>query len=133
MEPLYFGQQVRYYRVLRGLTPAELAQRADTTPQSISRVENNNQNWTRNNIRRIGAALDVPLAALFLPPGADQGGIAAPLAPLLVDLVRLGTRVPEAALREVLQVLTRLADTQTAVSDWVTTTCAVAQAVASVF
>ena len=132
MEPLYFGEQVRYYRVLRGLNQDELAQRAQTTPQSISRVENNLQNWTRNNIRKISAALDVPLAALFLPPGADQGRIAAPLAPILVDLVRLGTRVPEAALREVLQVLTRLADTETAVSDWGTTACTTAQAVANV-
>lgn len=59
------GARIRRLRRSRGLTQAELAERADLGGQTLSRVERGEQGASLESLERVAHALGEPLAALF--------------------------------------------------------------------
>ncbi|MDP2307571.1 MAG: helix-turn-helix transcriptional regulator [Pseudomonadota bacterium] len=59
------GERVRRLRTARGLTQAELAEKALLATQTLSRVERGDQGASLESLERIAVALGEPIAALF--------------------------------------------------------------------
>jgi transcriptional regulator with XRE-family HTH domain len=66
---LQVGRRIRELRKAKGLSLAQLAERADLNDKHLGLVERGDENLTLKSIRKIAAALDVPFADLF---PADQ-------------------------------------------------------------
>jgi transcriptional regulator with XRE-family HTH domain len=71
-----FGTQVRLWRTARRLTAHELAARCGVSRSLISQIETDRTSPSLEVVRRLAAALEVPIAALFapaapLPPGEN--------------------------------------------------------------
>lgn len=66
---LQVGRRIRELRKAKGLSLAQLAERADLNDKHLGLVERGDENLTLKSIRKIAAALDVPIADLF---PADQ-------------------------------------------------------------
>jgi transcriptional regulator with XRE-family HTH domain len=82
-----FGAQVRTFRTARRLTAAALAERCGVSRSLISQIETGRISPSLDVVRRLAAALDAPIAALFgagatVPSAAATGshGSAAPTA-----------------------------------------------------
>lgn len=60
-----FGERVRFYRKLEGLTLKEIAERIGKTEASLSRIENGKQNLALGDIVTIAQALRVSVSKLF--------------------------------------------------------------------
>lgn len=79
-----FGAQVRTLRTAHRLTAAALAERCGVSRSLISQIETGRISPSLDVVRRLASALDVPIAALFGPPGQTGGGagrVAGPGAP----------------------------------------------------
>ena len=69
-----FGQNIRHWRKMRGISQEEFADRAQLHPTYVSGIETGNRNPTVKVIERIAAALDVEPAVLFrLDEREDHG------------------------------------------------------------
>lgn len=63
------GNQIRQYRIQRGLSVRELAARAQVSPSLISQIENRRTDPSISSLRRIAEALDVSIFYLLDPDG----------------------------------------------------------------
>lgn len=61
-----FGQRVRYYRKLKGISQEELADLCDLHRTYIGSVERGERNITLINAEKIANALDEPLVSFFM-------------------------------------------------------------------
>lgn len=68
------GQAIKMCRSRRGLSQAELAQRADCSVSYLSLLENNQRDPTLSTIENIAMALSVPVGILFFL-AADRSDI----------------------------------------------------------
>ena len=59
------GIKIAYYRNQRDLTQKEVADKLDTEPSNVSRIEKGNVGLSLDMIIAIAEALDVPLHLLF--------------------------------------------------------------------
>ncbi|OGO26845.1 MAG: hypothetical protein A2Z16_16465 [Chloroflexi bacterium RBG_16_54_18] len=59
------GERIRYFRIRKRITGAELAQKTSVSRSLISQIEKNNANPSIETLRRIANVLEVPIAALF--------------------------------------------------------------------
>lgn len=75
-----FGARVREHRVARGLTPVQLAWRADIPAERIELIEAGRYDPDLEEIDRIAKVFEVPLATLLDDLTDDSGG-SAPIAP----------------------------------------------------
>lgn len=71
---MQLGMRVKELRTERGLTMAEVAQRADLSRGFISQVESGSASPSIDTLTRIAAALRIPLAYLFYDQGGDSSG-----------------------------------------------------------
>ena len=62
-----FGEQVRALRIARRLTAAALAEQCDVSRSLVSQIETGRISPSLDVVRRLAAALGVPIAALFGP------------------------------------------------------------------
>lgn len=60
-----FGQQLRLLRLERGLSQVAMAVDLDTTPGRVSEIETGKRDITLATLRKIAAALDVPVGRLL--------------------------------------------------------------------
>jgi transcriptional regulator with XRE-family HTH domain len=67
-----FGQNVRHWRKMRGLSQEEFAHRAQLHPTYVSGIETGYRNPTVKIIARIAAALDVEPATLLAAKERDS-------------------------------------------------------------
>lgn len=68
------GQAIKMCRSRRGLSQAELAQRADCSVSYLSLLENNQRDPTLSTVEKIAMALSVPIGILFFL-AADRNDI----------------------------------------------------------
>lgn len=59
------GRNIRELRKSRGLLQKELAARAGMNASNLSKLEQGDYTWTKDNLGRLAAALGVDLAVLF--------------------------------------------------------------------
>jgi transcriptional regulator with XRE-family HTH domain len=82
-DPGIVGQQLRIYRIERGLSQAELAERADVSVDLISKLEQGTRQTARiTTLALLATALDIDLGRLLdkrprLERGPDTGGLLA--------------------------------------------------------
>ena len=69
---LQVGRRIRELRKAKGLSLAQLAERADLNDKHLGLVERGDENLTLKSIRKIAAALDVPIADLFPSDQDDE-------------------------------------------------------------
>ena len=62
---IYFGQRVKYLRLLRKLTQAELAEKIDLSVNYISQIETGVASPTFKTISMLAQGLDVEIKELF--------------------------------------------------------------------
>lgn len=83
------GRAIRSCRIRRGVSQAEVAQRARCSVSYLSMLENNKRDPTLSTLTRIANALDVPIGLLFVlasepedlfPVDAELDGVLAKLA-----------------------------------------------------
>ena len=95
-----FGDNVRYYRTLRGLGQEELGHRIGKSVPTISRIENGADGVTLATILALAVALDAEIIELM----DVQHPV--PLAPedneILVALMRKSSRLPKPLLQRLL-------------------------------
>lgn len=65
-EPIAIGQRIRQYRLQRGLTQMELAERIGVSYQQVQKYEQDRSQITLQRLYRLAEALDVPLVALVV-------------------------------------------------------------------
>ena len=72
------GQRIRAYRLRRGLTQEELAEKADLHPTYIGQVERGGKNMTILSMEKLFEALDVSFSEFFEHFGqkSERNGIA---------------------------------------------------------
>lgn len=58
------GNKVRAWRIARGLSASELADRVGISPAFLSQIEGDSRNGTFNTIKRIAAALKIKVSDL---------------------------------------------------------------------
>jgi transcriptional regulator with XRE-family HTH domain len=73
-DQINLGAQVRALRTRRGLTAAALAKRCDVSRSLVSQVETGRISPSLDVVRRLAAALDVPISALFASGPAERHG-----------------------------------------------------------
>lgn len=61
----FFGERVRHFRVERGLTQSELADKVDLDRKTINRLEAGHYSTSLRNVFRIAAALSIVPGHLF--------------------------------------------------------------------
>lgn len=95
-----FGDNVRYYRTLRGLGQEQLAQRVGKSVPTISRIENGSAGVTLATIIALAVALDAEIKDLvdvenpvIFPPEDNE---------ILVALMRKSSRLPKPLLQRFL-------------------------------
>jgi transcriptional regulator with XRE-family HTH domain len=59
--PQDVGDRIKHERILRALTQDELAEMADTTGETIHRIESHKSKPQMGTLRRIANALDLPV------------------------------------------------------------------------
>jgi CheY-like chemotaxis protein/DNA-binding XRE family transcriptional regulator len=64
-----FGASVKAWREMRGVSQAQLAERAGLRRTYVSDVERGSRNVSLKNITKLARSLEVSVAALFPPPG----------------------------------------------------------------
>lgn len=69
------GQQIKKFRLSRGLRASDLARRADVSKSLISQIERGNANPSIDTIRAIASTLEIPLFALFLEENGPQSAL----------------------------------------------------------
>lgn len=74
MNELNIGRKVTEYRAQRKMSSKELAEKAGLTPSMLSQIEHSQANPSINTIKKIAAALNIPIYRLF-----QEEEIAAPL------------------------------------------------------
>src|SRR6188508_73832 len=79
-----FGEQVRALRVARRLTAAALAQQCGVSRSLVSQIETGRISPSLDVVRRLAAALAVPIAALFGPPDGTPEGATPEARPAVV-------------------------------------------------
>jgi len=90
-----FGEQVRALRAGRRLTAATLARRCGVSRSLVSQIETGRISPSLDVVRRLAAALDVPIAALFGPRDGPPGDAAPGARPAVVRRdERKGLRLP---------------------------------------
>ena len=90
-----FGEQVRALRVARRLTAAALAQQCGVSRSLVSQIETGRISPSLDVVRRLAAALAVPIAALFGPPDGTPEGATPEARPAVVRRdERKGLRLP---------------------------------------
>ena len=95
-----FGDNVRYYRTLRGLGQEELGHRIGKSVPTISRIENGSDGVILATIIALSVALDADIKDLMdvenpviLPPEDNE---------ILVALMRKSSRLPKPLLKRLL-------------------------------
>jgi transcriptional regulator with XRE-family HTH domain len=66
ISPMEIGQIIREIREARGATLEEIAFAADTNASNLSRIERGKQGYSVDSLERIGSALGVTVAELYL-------------------------------------------------------------------
>ena len=68
MKPLVtiFGNQVRYFRKMKGLSQEQLASIANLHRTYIGAIERGERNASLKNVEKIATSLEVPVAALLV-------------------------------------------------------------------
>lgn len=69
-ELVKFGEQIRRYRLLKGMTQVDLALKCNVDNGDISRIENGRKNLEFYTIVKLAEALDIQLNDLF-PNGTE--------------------------------------------------------------
>lgn len=72
------GRTIRQLRLLRGWSQEQLAERANSSPKHVGRIERGQVNLGLNRLAEIAAALSVNIADLFVEPRgrrSARGGI----------------------------------------------------------
>ncbi len=59
------GERLRIYRQRRGYSQAQLAEKANVHPTYIGQLERGEKNATIESIKKVAAALNLPLETLF--------------------------------------------------------------------
>ena len=72
MEPSGIGKRIRFYRLQRGLTQMELADRVGVSYQQIQKYENEKSQVTLQRLVVLAQALDTPLTAIFPGPAGSR-------------------------------------------------------------
>jgi transcriptional regulator with XRE-family HTH domain len=74
-----FGEHVRGWRMVLGLTAQQVAERADITRDTLRRIESGNPNVSFNNVAQVLRALGVldQVVAAVDPLGSDIGRLRA--------------------------------------------------------
>lgn len=67
-----FGKNVRYYRVLRGMSQEKLAEKAELHRTYISDVERFRRSISLNNIQKIADALGTEAYRLLMEEAANE-------------------------------------------------------------
>ena len=67
-----FGERLSFLRKERGLTQAQLAEKADIAREMVSRYERNAQDPDFSTVVRIAKALEVSVNSLLSGPEADK-------------------------------------------------------------
>ncbi len=85
MEPLNYsdvlfdlGRRIAELRVARGMTQAQLAERAEVTNKYIQRVEAGQENLTVKSLARFADLLSLNIAGLFEPPTSREKKVGRP-------------------------------------------------------
>jgi transcriptional regulator with XRE-family HTH domain len=65
IDVVYIGKKLREERFKAGLTQAELAEKAGTTQTTVARIERDAVQPEVTTVRRLAAALGVPIAVLL--------------------------------------------------------------------
>lgn len=75
-ENINIGENIRYYRKLKGLTQEKLAEFSDSSVKFISMVESKkSQNISIQRLEKIANALDISLATLVSLPESGKSSI----------------------------------------------------------
>lgn len=72
MEPSGIGKRIRFYRLQRGLTQMELADRVGVSYQQIQKYENEKSQVTLRRLVVLAQALDTSLTAFLPGPAAAR-------------------------------------------------------------
>ncbi len=72
MEPSGIGKRIRFYRLQRGLTQMELADRVGVSYQQVQKYENEKSQITLRRLVVLAKALDTPLAAILPGPTGSR-------------------------------------------------------------
>jgi len=91
---LAFGQQLRVLRAMRRLTAGALAARCGVSRSLISQIETGRISPSLEVVRRLAAALEVPISALFAGDGGVAAGAGGPPASLAGPLPGAGAYAP---------------------------------------
>lgn len=67
-KPVNIGEQIKYYRLLRGLSQEALALEAGINPAFLGHLERSLKSPTVTTLEKIAMALDIPLSELFTNP-----------------------------------------------------------------
>jgi len=70
--PVNIGEQIRYYRSLRGLSQEALALEAGLNPAFLGHLERSLKSPTVTTLEKIAMALDIPLSELFTRPSYED-------------------------------------------------------------
>ncbi len=97
-----FGKRLRELRLERGLSQATLAERAEVTPEYVSRIERGQVGPSMEVTGRLAQALNLEVQALFESSAGPRS--ADPAVARLLDLATNGTK-------EQRQLILRLAET----------------------
>src|SRR5262245_22868330 len=62
------AKNIRAIRTLKGLSQSDLAKKAGLTPRYVTRIENDPQNLTIDNLERIAAVLEVSVGQILGTP-----------------------------------------------------------------
>ena len=82
-----FGEAVRGWRKLLGISQEELAERADLHRTYVSDVERGTRNLSLESIERLARALEISVSALFPQPGVQNEGAGGGHAGDLIDIL----------------------------------------------
>jgi transcriptional regulator with XRE-family HTH domain len=72
VEPSGIGKRIRFYRLQRGLTQMELADRVGVSYQQIQKYENEKSQITLRRLIVLAKALDTRLTAIFPGPAKSR-------------------------------------------------------------
>ncbi len=70
--PVNTGEQIKYYRLLRGLSQEALALEAGINPAFLGHLERSLKSPTVTTLEKIATALDIPLYELFTPTSYED-------------------------------------------------------------
>ncbi len=106
-QPRVIGSAVRNYRTTLGLTQSQVAELADVTPETLSRIERNRMSASLDLARRIASALHVSVDDLFV---SARPLIPPSLRPVDARVLALLRRYDDAEVERLLRALRVLLD-----------------------